>query len=106
MFADCHSPASPRNGTVELADAGTTTYGSTAIQSCNTGFDLIGVTNITCGADGKWSNPSVTCTLKRNLHIVEKILLVSSCIYGCLIHINYYTNTDPESKHNCCNYSK
>ena len=67
---DCHLPASPGNGTVVLTDAGTTTYGSTATQSCNTGFDLIGVTNITCGADGNWSNPTVTCTIKGNLHIV------------------------------------
>ena len=67
---DCGSPTSPGNGTIELTDAGTTTYGATATQSCNIGFDLTGVANITCRADGNWSNPAVTCIIKGNLHII------------------------------------
>ena len=76
ILLDCGSPNSPGNGTVELTDAGTTTYGATATQSCNTGFYLTGVTNITCGADGSWSEAAVTCTFstfKGNLHIVTII---------------------------------
>ena len=64
---DCGSPTSPGNGTIELADTGTTTYGATATQSCNIGFDLTGVANITCGADGNWSSPAVNCIIKGNL---------------------------------------
>ena len=64
---DCGSPTSPGNGTIELIDAGKTTYGTTATQSCNIGFDLTGVANITCGADGHWSSPVVTCIIKGNL---------------------------------------
>ena len=64
---DCGSPSSPGNGTIELADTGTTTYGATATQSCNIGFDLTGVANITCGADGNWSSPAVNCIIKGNL---------------------------------------
>ena len=64
---DCGLPTSPDNGTIELIDAGTTTYGTTATQSCDIGFDLTGVANITCGADGNWSNQAVTCIIKGNL---------------------------------------
>ena len=68
---DCGSPTSPGNGTIELTDAGTTTYGATATQSCNIGFDLTGVENITCGDDGNWSSPAITCIIKGYLFTVE-----------------------------------
>ena len=68
---DCGSPTSPVNGTIELTDVGTTTYGATATQSCNIGFDLTGVTNITCRADGSWGDAAVTCTIKGNLYTVD-----------------------------------
>ena len=67
---DCGLPTCPGNGTIELTDAGTTTYGATATQTCYIGFDLTGVANITCGADGNWSSPAVTCIIKGNLYIV------------------------------------
>ena len=47
-------------------DAGATPYVTTATQSCNIGFDLTGVANISCGADGNWSSPAVTCIIKRD----------------------------------------
>ena len=71
---DCGSLTTPGNGTVKLTEAGTTTYGATATQSCNTGFDLSGVVNITCGADGNWSDPAVTCIIKGNLCTVAIII--------------------------------
>ena len=71
---DCGSLTTPGNGTVKLTEAGTTTYGATATQSCNTGFDLSGVVIITCGADGNWSDPAITCTIKGNLYTVAIII--------------------------------
>ena len=70
---DCGLPTSLGNGTIELTDAGTTTYGAFATQSCNFGFDLDGVVNINCGADGNWSDPDVMCIIKGNLYLLEVI---------------------------------
>ena len=63
---DCGPLTTPGNGSVQLTVAGTTSYRATATQSCNIGFDLTGVANITCGADGNWSDPAITCTIKGN----------------------------------------
>ena len=64
FFADCGSPATPIDGTVILAEAGKTTFGATATQSCNEGYDLAGESNIRCQANGTWSAQPVTCTIK------------------------------------------
>ena len=61
---DCGPPIVPDNGSVELTDDGVTTYDASATQSCQIGYNLSGVVNITCGADGNWSDPAVTCTIK------------------------------------------
>ena len=59
--------------------AGVTTYGASATQSCNTGYDLSGTVVIFCGTDGSWSAPPVTCTLegmhktKCKSHIYKRI---------------------------------
>ena len=42
---------------------GATTYGSSATQVCNAGYDLRGTVNISCGVDGSWSSPPVICSL-------------------------------------------
>ena len=48
-----------------VTTAGIATFGASATQSCNTGYDLIGTAAIPCGADGSWRSASpVTCTLK------------------------------------------
>ena len=62
--SDCGSPINPDNGTVILTEAGITTFGADATQSCNIGYDVIGIANITCGADGNWNGSAVTCTIK------------------------------------------
>ncbi len=50
---DCGSLADPVNGQVEISSG--TTFGSTASYSCDTGYNLTGSTERTCGADGMWS---------------------------------------------------
>ncbi|XP_050416277.2 sushi, von Willebrand factor type A, EGF and pentraxin domain-containing protein 1 isoform X2 [Patella vulgata] len=40
-----------------------TTYGSRAIYQCNTGYNKAGSDASTCGADGRWSLPTITCTV-------------------------------------------
>ena len=61
---DCGEPTTPASGKVTLTQAGVTTFGATATQSCNPGYDLSGSAGISCGADGSWSASPVTCTLK------------------------------------------
>ena len=58
---DCGSLTNPMNGNVSLIN---NTFGSTAIYSCDTGYDLIGRMTSTCGADGNWSSTNTTCQSK------------------------------------------
>ena len=75
-FSDCGSPNSPVNGSVLLADAGMTTYGAVATQFCDIGYNLQGEVNITCTADGNWSDPVAICQIKGILqNMCNKTLL-------------------------------
>lgn len=56
----CPSLVPPTNGSVT---APSTTYGSTAMYSCDSGYSLSGSATTTCQADQTWSNPAPTCTL-------------------------------------------
>ena len=71
QLAHCGSPTSPSNGSVLLARLGITTYGAFATQRCAIGYDLTGVTNIRCTADGTWCGPAVICTIKGKLPITR-----------------------------------
>ena len=78
---DCGEPTTPASGKVTLTPAGVTTYGATATQSCNPGYDLSGSASISCGVDGFWSALPVTCTLKGmhttkcECHIYERMFV-------------------------------
>ena len=71
LHTDCGLPPSPLNGAVILTAYNVTTYGSSATQSCNIGYDLAGDVNISCGSDGNWSHQPVSCTL-TGININEK----------------------------------
>ena len=49
---------------IRLTPVGITTYGATATQTCNVGYEPNGTAVISCGSDGSWSDIPVTCTLK------------------------------------------
>ena len=53
---DCKAPEQPSNGILKLTVDGVTTYGATAIVSCNTGYELVGDGSVRCRADGIWSS--------------------------------------------------
>ena len=55
---DCDTLSNPANGQVSTNG---TTFGETAIYSCNTGYNLVGDTTRTCGATGAWSGSEPTC---------------------------------------------
>ena len=62
-FPDCRDPPTPTHGAVRLTTADFTTYGATARQSCEEGYDFVGNELIICLADGNWST-SIVCLLK------------------------------------------
>ena len=62
-FIDCGNPPTPANGTITLTNTSVTTPGATATQTCNTGYNLSGTADISCGTDGSWSDPPATCAL-------------------------------------------
>lgn len=56
---DCGSISSPSNGQVIVTS---TTFGSTARYSCDSGYDLVGASSRTCQSSGQWSGAAPTCT--------------------------------------------
>ena len=62
LCTDCGILTNPANGNVDIS--GGTTYGQTASYECNAGFDLNGVLERTCQADGTWSTAAPTCDRK------------------------------------------
>ena len=56
---NCGTLTNPANG--QVSHAAGTTFGQTAIFSCDTGYNLDGDSNRTCQATGMWSGSSPTC---------------------------------------------
>ena len=72
---DCKPPEQPTNGVVELTVDLLTTYGATAVVTCNTGYELRGDGSLLCKADGVWSTlPS--CYIKGNAN--QKVTCISA----------------------------
>ena len=55
---DCGNLNASANGQVNLNG---TTFGQTAIYTCNTGYNLVGDSTRTCQATGNWSGSVPTC---------------------------------------------
>lgn len=60
LLKDCGLPLSIENGTVTF---NTTTYGQSAVYSCNAGYQLIGTETMYCNQTGEWDGTLPTCTL-------------------------------------------
>ena len=76
---DCGNLNDPANGSVSQNSG--TTFGQTATYSCNTGYNLVGVSTRTCQAIGNWSGSVPTCQrmlLKSNI-----ILIISAFSQQC-----------------------
>ena len=56
---DCGTLTDPANG--QVSHTAGTTFGQTATYSCDTGYNLVGESNHTCGATGVWSGCAPTC---------------------------------------------
>ena len=60
VLGDCGALTNPENGSVS---APTTTYGSTATYTCNTGYNLSGSATRSCQDDGTWRGDAPTCPI-------------------------------------------
>ncbi|KAL4239544.1 CUB and sushi domain-containing protein 3 [Mactra antiquata] len=58
---NCATLTNPANGAVTAP--GTPVTGDIATYTCNTGYQLIGSSSSTCGADGLWDTSAPTCSL-------------------------------------------
>ena len=67
---DCGSLSDPTNGQVNFT---TTTEGSVANYTCDTGYDLVGDTTRTCQNDGQWSGSEPTCQSKFVINFIPAI---------------------------------
>ncbi|XP_035667592.1 CUB and sushi domain-containing protein 3-like [Branchiostoma floridae] len=56
----CNALTAPRNGTLSPV-AASYNYQNTITFTCDRGFDIVGATDTTCQADGRWSRPVPTC---------------------------------------------
>ena len=65
-FLDCGTLNNPANGQVNHI-GGTTTVGSIAQFTCDTGYTVSIPSLITCQADGTWSNADPTCQINGRL---------------------------------------
>ncbi|WAR08657.1 CSMD3-like protein [Mya arenaria] len=80
---DCGALTAPQDGTVD-ASAGTT-FGASAVFSCNTGYQAIGTTTLECLDTGVWSDVEPTCEIKDNgsIDISGGTTYDSVAIYTC-----------------------
>jgi len=58
---DCGTPVAPLHGSVNYSF---TTLNSTAVFSCNTSYNLVGNSSVTCNASGMWSG-NATCIIGK-----------------------------------------
>ena len=59
--------------------------GNTATYSCNSGFDLVGSSTVTCLASGQWSDGAPTCQRKnKNVNFLAINNFVWVYNYACI----------------------
>ena len=58
---NCGDPGSPSNGNSQVSGS---TFGSTVNHTCNEGYELNGVNERECLANGSWSAPLPSCDSK------------------------------------------
>ena len=59
----CNNPPVPDNATISMQSNSNFSFGSVVQFQCNVGYELVGYENITCEANGNWTNPLPVCTL-------------------------------------------
>ena len=87
----CNNPPVPDNATISMQSNSNFSFGSVVQFQCNVvGYEFVGYANITCEADGNWTNPLPVCTLivcstpvLQNGYIIGSYQYNSSIIFHC-----------------------
>ena len=80
IVLDCGTLPNPVDGTVSHP---TTTYGSEATFSCETGYTLSSTLPLTCQANGLWSGTSPTCDINGKSQLITQVAYSINKWYGC-----------------------
>lgn len=80
---DCGPVSSPTNGFVFYDSS---TEGSVAIYSCDTGYTLTGDPERTCQADGQWSGAAPICEEQDSCANIDCSFLDTQCQMGICIN--------------------
>ena len=89
-MVDCGGLESPDNGTVDLS--GGTTFGSTAVYSCDEVFELDGNSSRVCLSSGIWSNEAPVCYSECHCSMDYVDMLV--CESKSMTHVYVVSVTD------------
>ena len=84
IVLDCGTLPNPVDGTVSLP---TTTYGSEATFSCDTGYTLSSTLPRSCQANGAWSGTSPTCGINGKSQLITQVAYSINKCYGCSSNI-------------------
>lgn len=95
IFSDCGDTYTLDNGVVDFTGGAITTYGRSLPVTCNTGYEPIGGSRITCLSDGIWS--TVTCEIigmccllvlalmsDVSLENINKLALTNKVAFRCI----------------------
>ena len=73
--------ADPTHGAVSFTG---TSFGDIASFSCNSGYEIVGVANLSCGYDGSWSDNPATCRGKFNVIHISVVKEINPIFQLCV----------------------
>ncbi|CAI7994704.1 Protein lev-9 [Geodia barretti] len=62
-LSQCPDLSSPMSGSLLISGTGAGVYQETATYACETGFNLVGMSERVCQSDGTWSGSDPTCQM-------------------------------------------
>ncbi|CAI7994706.1 P-selectin [Geodia barretti] len=62
-LSQCPDLSSPMSGSLLISGTGAGVYQETATYACETGFNLVGMSERVCQSDGTWSGSDPTCQI-------------------------------------------
>ena len=97
---DCGVLTNPANGQVSHPTG--TTFGKTAMYSCNTGYNLMGDNTRTCQATGKWSGSEPTCQSMLQTGYLNRVCVGQAYTINSEVPINYNYPMNISNYQNLC----
>ena len=81
---DCGPLESITNGNIDLVNGGTT-FNSTAMYNCRSGYHLVGMANRVCQSSGQWSGSTPRCDRNCEFLLITFThkLYITQLLYEC-----------------------